>query len=352
MMSGNSAEQQWLVDEQGQRWFIFQQGMNADNVPAGVTHVVFKEGMAHILNQTFDNQMGRGRFDSLKCLKIAATVTEIGRWAFDGCGSLVKVEIPPDSSLATIETGGFRNCASLQDISLPKSLPSLGDLTFHGCSALTTIYFPPQLEAPLGEDCFGCSGLKEVDLGHCRLLTIILDGAFANCKKLETVVLPPNLEIIDAKAFQGCTALKMIAFPRQMQYITENAFKDCSALATVEFASFASISAIMGDPRKARFAGCTQLHSVKWSPNQGPAIPPAIWSQIISKIFWCEVGLLESLPAKNRHSCIFSFLCSIREELLENQLHTTSHSSRPPLPIHMETPDAKRVHRTTGTAGS
>jgi len=340
----------WRVDEQGQRWFLYRPGMQYFDIPFGLTHVAVLEGVTRIEERAFDNE-GERKFDALKVVQLAPTVEVIGGFAFHGCHNLVTVKIPTDSNLSVIENVAFEECHSLQDITLPPSLRHLRSTAFSECRSLRLLRFPPQLEEALGDHyCFNDSGLTEVDLGQCHLLTSITDHTFSNCKKLETVVLPPNLERIDEVAFQGCTALKAIAFPRALQFILESAFEDCSALTTLEFDSFASIAAIMKNPRDAIFPGCMQLHTVKWSPKPGPAIPPAIWSQIISKIVGSEVGLLESLPAKNRHSCIFSFLCSIQEELMEHQVGSTSpRHIRQLAPHPMETRDSEKMRKTMGS---
>mmetsp|Transcript_22318 Transcript_22318/g.48501 ORF Transcript_22318/g.48501 Transcript_22318/m.48501 type:complete len:344 (+) Transcript_22318:257-1288(+) len=326
-------ESPWLVDEEGQRWFIYRQGMTWEDIPDGVTHVIVQEGTIRIEDDTFHN--GDGKFDSLQVIKIAKTLEEIGARAFDRCKNLVKVEIPTDSCLTTIGQIAFRYCAfrycvSLEDITLPQSIRTLGEGTFYQCRCLAKINFPPQLNR-LGNGCFDDSGLTKADLGHCLLMVEIPAFGFSECGQLETIALPPNLEMIGKRAFHRCASLKSILFPKTIRQIESSSFEDCLTLTTLEFESFATISALMTDPRDSRFFGCRQLHTIKWSPNQEAAIPPAIWPQIIAKGFWSDRGLLQELPARNRHSCIFSFLCSIREELRGNQrpLHPMKETSEP-----------------------
>jgi len=341
-MNGTTAERQWLVDEEGRRWFIYRQGMERDDIPFGVTHVLVEEGVTRIQPQAFytnneltDDEDDDGKFDSLEVVQIAKTVEEIGQSAFHCCRNLVKVEIPTDSRLSTIRNTAFLRCLSLGDIALPQSLRIISSLGFNECERLTDIYFPPRLET-LEECCFTGSRLKEVDLGHCLLVTIIPVDAFCNCYQLETVVLPPNLELIESCAFLRCWALKgTMLFPKTLQQVHRYSLGLCSALEALEFESFSTISAILNNSREARFGiapfdgiagrapfeSCEQLHTVNWSRNQGPALSPALWPNIIADLFWSDHGLLRSLPAKNRQSCIFSFLCSIREELMENQLY-------------------------------
>mmetsp|Transcript_20999 Transcript_20999/g.58129 ORF Transcript_20999/g.58129 Transcript_20999/m.58129 type:complete len:342 (-) Transcript_20999:50-1075(-) len=332
MSVSGEEEQPWLVDGDGQQWFIYRQGMTSEDIPNGVTHVIVQEGTIRIEDDTFHN--GDGKFDSLQVIKIAKTLEEIGARAFDRCKNLVKVEIPTDSCLTTIGQIAFRYCAfrycvSLEDITLPQSIRTLGEGTFYQCRCLAKINFPPQLNR-LGNGCFDDSGLMKADLGHCLLMVEIPAFGFSECGQLETIALPPNLEMIGKRAFHRCASLKSILFPKTLRQINFFSFRQVT-LTTLEFESFATISALLTDPRRGRFLDCDELHTIKWPPNQEAAIPPAIWPQIIAKGFWSDRGLLQELPARNRHSCIFSFLCSIREELRGNQrpLHPMKETSEP-----------------------
>ena len=55
---------------------------------------------------------------------IASSVTEIGGWAFSGCGSLTSVTIP--TSVTKIREYAFYRCSSLESVTIPSSVTEIG----------------------------------------------------------------------------------------------------------------------------------------------------------------------------------------------------------------------------------
>ena len=67
--------------------------------------------------------------------QIAESVTEIREYAFDGCGNLESVIIPPN--LKNIGRGVFLRCDNLKWILIPKSVTFIGRNAFYNCDELT-----------------------------------------------------------------------------------------------------------------------------------------------------------------------------------------------------------------------
>ncbi|HVM62490.1 MAG TPA: leucine-rich repeat protein [Verrucomicrobiae bacterium] len=87
--------------------------------------------------------IGGGTFlefaNNLTSVTIPSTVTNIGSYAFLGCGILTNVTI--GASVAAIGTGAFDLCAGLTSVTIPNSVTSVGDLAFADCTNLTAVYF-------------------------------------------------------------------------------------------------------------------------------------------------------------------------------------------------------------------
>ena len=65
---------------------------------------------------------------------IPAGVTEIKKYAFKDCTSLVSVRIP--ESVTQIEEGAFNGCVGLRSLRIPEGVVQIGDGAFFGCSQL------------------------------------------------------------------------------------------------------------------------------------------------------------------------------------------------------------------------
>lgn len=130
-------------------------------------------------------------------VKFAATITDIGDRAFEGC-EIVNFE------------------------ELPEQLLTIGDYAFKGCKAITKIKLPETTER-LGEGCFiEMPSLKRAIL--FSNVTEIPDRAFYDNDELEEVYLPEKLVKIGNEAFSDCANLTEITFPSTLEEIGQYAF--------------------------------------------------------------------------------------------------------------------------------
>lgn len=65
--------------------------------------------------------------------------TSIVSNAFDGCSSLVNIEIP--NSVISIGTFAFSGCSSLISIEIPKSVTNIGEQAFRDCRSIESIEY-------------------------------------------------------------------------------------------------------------------------------------------------------------------------------------------------------------------
>ena len=82
----------------------------------------------------------------------------------------------------TIGDGAFKQCGSLEEITLQSSLTTIPKDTFHDCCRLKKMILP-------------------------NTVKLIIDQAFRNWYSLEPIYLPTSVEEIHAAAFEGCIDL-------------------------------------------------------------------------------------------------------------------------------------------------
>ena len=144
----------------------------------------------------------------LKLVKIPASVTSIGDWAFAWCRSLKSVTIP--DSVASIGVWGFESCISLTNVTLGNGVTSIGDAAFSGCCSLTNVVIPSGVTS-IGSSTFsGCRGLTSVTIPNN--VTSIGRLAFFDCKGLTSMTIPSSVINIEDGVFYGCTNLKELIF--------------------------------------------------------------------------------------------------------------------------------------------
>ncbi len=138
---------------------------------------------------------------------IPGSVTAIGEWAFEECGSLTSVNIP--NSVITIGRGAFSKCRSLISVNIPNSVTEIGSLAFNECNSLTT-----------------------VNIGNS--VTEIGNQAFEECGSLTSVNIPNSVITIGESAFSKCSSLTSVDIPNSVTEIGWGAFSKCSSLRKIK----------------------------------------------------------------------------------------------------------------------
>ena len=79
----------------------------------------------------------------------------------------------------------FKNCSSVDEITIPDSVRNIGEWAFYGCSNLTNVTIGNGVSCIEYETFYGCKNLKSVTIG--KSVTSIGKRAFYNCKNLDEI---------------------------------------------------------------------------------------------------------------------------------------------------------------------
>ena len=221
--------------------------------------------------------IGRDAFrncSSLESVTIHNSVTYIGRDAFRDCSGLTSITIPDSvtsigedaflntayyndesnwikgllyigshlikakdtisnkciikDGTITIANDAFKDCSSLESVTIPNSVTSIGNEVFVGCSNLTNVVISDSVTYISSWAFLNCSSLKSVTIPDS--VTSIGYSAFAGCSNLTNVVIGDSVIYISGWAFAGCSSLESVTIPNSVISIGENVFKGCKRL--------------------------------------------------------------------------------------------------------------------------
>ena len=218
-------------------------------------------------------------------------LTRIGGDAFFGCSSLatLRMEQPvkdsetgeitgvtyveklPDSiyqfgnsdNVAT-GNGPFRNCTSLQSITIPDGVENINKSAFEGCTALETVNLPKSLKTIYSSAFSGCTSLKTVNFNKDTSGVTIQQKAFLDCSSLESFDFTKVGSLLgQGNIFQNCTSLKSVTIGENVtQAGGTSLFDGCSGLKTVEFKPSNTSATALATLGSCAFRNCSSLEKV------------------------------------------------------------------------------------------
>ncbi len=167
-------------------------GMAYARIPNGLKTVVITDGFT-IPEEAFSG------YSQIENVTIAASVQEIGKFAFSDCTGLKKVIFAEGGALLHIGEAAFTRCVALAEISLPEGLKEIGIGAFSD-TGITTVHIPASVTV-IQESAFrACNYLTSVTFGKNSCLTTIGREAFA-AQALRTVEIPASVTEIGEGAF-------------------------------------------------------------------------------------------------------------------------------------------------------
>lgn len=165
---------------------------------------------------------------TLTTVKLPATITAVGDYAFYSCESLTEIIIP--NSVTYIGQGGFGSCNSLVNVTLPNNLTCIENSAFISCP-ISTISIPNTVKT-IGQYGFGfCKKLQSINIPNS--VTTIINSAFESCTALTDLTIGNSVTYIGNSAFSGCSSLTTVAIPNSVTTMDGFAFAHCANLKSV-----------------------------------------------------------------------------------------------------------------------
>ena len=104
-------------------------------------YILFISGNGNMKNYLSSSAVSWCNYRSnIKSITILNSVTNIGKYAFNGCTNLTSVIIP--NSITSIGGNAFYDCDSLASVIIPNNITSIGDHAFQFCNSLASITIP------------------------------------------------------------------------------------------------------------------------------------------------------------------------------------------------------------------
>ena len=235
-------------------------------------------GASDISDTTYDYSAGTMTFNSCvnrtnsvvripEELDIGSTLKIIGVGGFSNYNAkantdlvgLVMVDFP--ESVQEIFANGFKNCDSLDEVTLPAALQKIGKSAFSGCEKLSSITIPATVTS-IGETAFAeCTNLTTIevapgsahyevkngcliDIANKKLIqgsmsaetSIPLDGSVTSLGEycfahvpVSSVSIPEDVKLIPSWAFAYCAYLESIDLPKVTK-LEDTCFYKCTSL--------------------------------------------------------------------------------------------------------------------------
>ena len=172
-------------------------------------------------------EISYGAFDGCTSLTSIAggRITTIGAYAFQDCDSLAS--FPLGEAVTTIGTCAFQNCSALgPDLLLPSAVSKIGQSAYEGCTSLLQIEVPDA--DSIGDSAFaGCTNLTFVQINCLN----VGNRALAECTALEGAAFGGKTLTLGTELFDGCTALTEVTYENEGTTLSEGAFQGCTSLA-------------------------------------------------------------------------------------------------------------------------
>ncbi len=272
-----------------------------DGAETKPTVIEIPEGFEAIANGAIGNP--EGGFNSLREVKLPASLTKLGSGAFENCTALETVNL---ENIQYIGEAAFKNCTSLKDIQSienAKGLEEIGNYAFENCAALNGFYLPDNIQV-IGFDAFKGT-FTEVHSNEFRPMlnanTRTMHAALASFvhydiwfddyhlfvdimpenmefpgslavtnsftfekdgaeTKPTVIEIPEGFEAISNGAIGGMITVREVKLPATLTKLGSWAFENCTALETVNLENIQYIG-------EATFKNCVSLKDIALSDH-------------------------------------------------------------------------------------
>ena len=167
-------------------------------------------------------------------------------------GSATELVIPSEINgvkVTILDTASFKDCTSLTNVTIPKSIIKMGEDLFLGCSNLDSVYlcnvsdrsdsyklrissdgtipklfFFDEQSKTINDYTGSVTEVKIPSKINGVDVRVVGYGAFMDCTELTSVEIPDGVISISINAFKNCPSLESIKIPESVSFIGSSAF--------------------------------------------------------------------------------------------------------------------------------
>lgn len=206
-------------------------------VPAEITEIkscVF-QGCISLISIDIPHATQIGSYAFEDCINLESIITPqdlkvIGYGAFYNCKKLKSIELP--EGLTSISSSAFQYCENLIEANIPSTVTTIGSHAFYYCKKLTSDIVIPKGVTRVEDDTFYYTNISSLTFEQ-GALTYIGQDAFGNCGSIKEIIIPEGVTIISRYAFYSCSSLKSVTISSTVREIQYQAFGYCDAIETV-----------------------------------------------------------------------------------------------------------------------
>lgn len=211
----------YAVTAIGFRAFDGSTAVTSVTIPNSVIYIGYQafEACSNLKNITIPNSVTEisdyafTGCSALTSIYIGNSLYSIGEYAFSDCSGLTNITVANDNPNfdsrddcnAIIETASNTLTVGCQNTIIPTSVTSIGDMAFNGCTTLMTIDIPDSVTYIGWRTFQGCTSLTDITLPNS--VSQINEHAFSGCSALTSINLPSAITCIGDYAFYGCSRL-------------------------------------------------------------------------------------------------------------------------------------------------
>lgn len=181
---------------------------------------------------------------SIRNITIPKSIINVGVSAFDGCSSIKNVYYQGSvaewcgiyfsgGSANPLSNGAnlYLNGALVVNLQITSPVEKIPQYAFKGCLSLKNLTMDNSVTT-IGDSAFSnCTNLEKVTIGN--FVSKIESYAFIKCESLAEITFSNSVRSIGYQAFRGCSSLKNVTIPYSVNSLGESAFYDCKSLETV-----------------------------------------------------------------------------------------------------------------------
>lgn len=237
----------------------------------GVKKLVIPEGVEYVGQNCFDTA------EDLEEVIIPMSLRNLGYCMFQKCKKLKSVNISMESKLASIEDFVFMDCYALESFFIPSSVEDIKEGPWRNCKSLEELSISNNnynfhvyegvlynrdrthlIQYPAGKK------NKEYYVGFGTLS--IDNSAFYGNDYISKVIFPASLDSISHIGFYGCSNLKDVVFNNVIGFIGNSAFEKCPKLKTIQLYGIPTYTYDGQDDPYNTFEPYTQINIAKDAP--------------------------------------------------------------------------------------